>query len=69
MILHPFKSFLFACKCRTYVKNCVTYNLIKLQKKNVYFWKYMYIFPRTFSFGVSNMFTKSTPNILRNEKW
>lgn len=33
MILHPFKSFLFACKCRTYVKNCVTYNLIKLHKK------------------------------------
>lgn len=33
MILHPFKSFLFACKCRIYVKNCVTYNLIKLQKK------------------------------------
>lgn len=28
MILHPFKSFLFACKCRIYVKNCVTYNLI-----------------------------------------
>lgn len=69
MILHPFKSFLFACKCRIYVKNCVTYILIKLQKKNVYFWKYMYIFPRTFSFGVSNMLSKSTPNILRNEKW
>lgn len=33
MILHPFKSFLFACKCRIYVKNCVTYNLIKFQKK------------------------------------
>lgn len=33
MILHPFKSYLFACKCRIYVKNYVTYNLIKLQKK------------------------------------
>lgn len=33
MILHPFKSFLFACKCRIYVKNCVFYNLIKLQKE------------------------------------
>lgn len=33
MILHPFKSFLFACKGRIYIKNYVTYNLIKLQKK------------------------------------
>lgn len=37
-------------------------------RKNVYFWKYMYIFPRTFSLGVSNMLSKSTPNILRNGK-
>lgn len=70
MILHPFKSFLFACKCRIYVKNYVSYNLINC-RKNVYFFKYMYIyiFPCTFSLGVSNMLSKSTPNILRNEKW
>lgn len=70
MILHPFKSFLFACKCRIYVKNYITYITISLNcRKNVYFWKYMYIFPRTFSLGVSNMLSKSTPTILRNEKW
>lgn len=70
MILHPFKSFLFACKCRIYVKNSVTYNLIKLQKKMFIFGSTcIYIFPRTFSLGVSNMLSKSTPNILRNEKW
>lgn len=69
MILHPFKSFLFACKCRIYVKNCVTYNLITLQKKMFIFGSTCIYISSHISFGVSYMLSKSTPNILRNEKW